>query len=318
MSEVSVDVSVVMAVYNGESVAGETVESVLAQEGVALELIVVDDGSTDRTAEIVEDLARRDPRIRLLRREHRGLTSALIAGCASARAPLIARQDAGDLSLPGRLARLRTAFERTADLAFASSWTDYRGPEMEPLSIARGSGRAAEPIPILDESETHGVVDGPTHHGAVMFRRSAFERAGGYREEFHFGQDWDLWYRLAELGTFQMIGETLYLARVFPRSLSSANRRKQQEISRLSRAALSARLRGESEREILERAAAIRPSPRDRSRAAASAGYYFLGERLRRNRDPRAAAYLLRALRLNPLHAKAWVRLAQHALAAGR
>jgi glycosyltransferase involved in cell wall biosynthesis len=98
-------ISVVTSVYNGERYLRESLESVLSQEGVDLELIVVDDGSEDSTPEILADSATRDPRLRVLTQENRGLTVALIRGCAEARGEFIARHDLDDLSLPGRLRR---------------------------------------------------------------------------------------------------------------------------------------------------------------------------------------------------------------------
>ncbi|HZP41301.1 MAG TPA: glycosyltransferase [Candidatus Binatia bacterium] len=96
------DVSVVVPTYNRAAFLAESLGSVLAQEGVALELIVVDDGSTDDTAVVVAGL--RDPRIRLLARPHAGIAAARNAGLAAARAPYVAFHDSDDLALPGRLA----------------------------------------------------------------------------------------------------------------------------------------------------------------------------------------------------------------------
>ncbi|MGH9760030.1 MAG: glycosyltransferase family 2 protein [Blastocatellia bacterium] len=97
MNEV-VDISVVMSVYNGEDHLAESVDSILDQKGVSLEFIVVDDGSTDKSGEILADYSRRDSSVRVLSRENQGLTRALIAGCAAARGKYIARQDVGDIS----------------------------------------------------------------------------------------------------------------------------------------------------------------------------------------------------------------------------
>ena len=94
------EVSVVMSVYNGASNLAATMDSILSQEGVELEFIVVNDGSTDETGEILDDYARRDDRVRVIHQENTGLTRALIRGCAAATGEFIARQDAGDVSLP--------------------------------------------------------------------------------------------------------------------------------------------------------------------------------------------------------------------------
>ena len=93
------DVSVVMSVYNGADRLRETVESVLSQQGVSLEFIIIDDGSTDRSDVILANYARHDPRVHILYQPNQGLTRALIRGCEAAKGKYIARQDAGDISL---------------------------------------------------------------------------------------------------------------------------------------------------------------------------------------------------------------------------
>src|SRR5262245_60096318 len=96
------DISVVVGVYDGQRYLRESMSSVLDQTDVSLELIVVDDGSTDASSAILEEVARHDHRVRVIRQENLGLTKALQRGCAEARGGLIARQDADDLSWPGR------------------------------------------------------------------------------------------------------------------------------------------------------------------------------------------------------------------------
>ena len=82
------EVSVVMSVYNGASNLAPSMNSILSQEGVALEFIVVNDGSTDNTGEILDDFARRDPRVRVIHQKNTGLTRALIRGCDAAKVSL--------------------------------------------------------------------------------------------------------------------------------------------------------------------------------------------------------------------------------------
>src|SRR2546430_2107322 len=98
-------VSVVLPVRNGETYLAEAIASVLSQTFTALELIVVDDGSGDQTPSIIRSYAADDPRLRLARASTGGIVNALNHGCALARAPLIARMDADDISYPDRIAR---------------------------------------------------------------------------------------------------------------------------------------------------------------------------------------------------------------------
>jgi glycosyltransferase involved in cell wall biosynthesis len=303
-------ISVVMGVYNGASTLAATLDSILGQTERDFECIVVDDGSTDATPEILVGYAARDPRVRVIRQANAGLTLALIAGCAAARGAYIARHDAGDLSDPRRFGLQKRALDADPAVVFVSSATRYAGPELEPLWITRPTGAALEPAHVLDLTIPGALTDGPTHHGSVMFRRDAYELVGGYRAAFYYGQDFDLWLRLAATGKFQGIDEVLYTARITPDSISGSARSRQEELGRLSRAALDARHRGESEAAIVARAAAVRRV----SRKAASSrgnGLYFIGEALRRNGDRRARRYLRQSLAARPLSVRAWVRYLQ-------
>ncbi|HEV2719774.1 MAG TPA: glycosyltransferase family 2 protein [Thermoanaerobaculia bacterium] len=303
-------ISVVMSVYNAGDSLRKTLDSLEAQTERDFEIVAVDDGSTDATAAQLDDFAARDRRVRVIHQENSGLTRALMAGCAATRGAYIARQDAGDVSLPERLAKQRAVLDASPDVAFVSCWTELIGPEDEHLTVLKGRGKARTPIEILDARERWGVVDGPSSHPSVMFRREAYERAGGYRAEFYVGQDWDLWYRLGAAGKFQMIEEVLYAARVGPNDLSVGAREAQARIARLSRAALEARLRGESDAAILAEAAGIRPR-RGTSRYRRAAGAYFIGEALRRNGDARARRYFRDAIAASPFYWRAWLRYAQ-------
>jgi len=303
-----VTISVVMAVYNGAEELDATIDSIEGQEERDFEVIAVDDGSTDATPAMLDAWAARDPRVRVLHQENRGLTRALIAGCEAARGRYLARQDCGDLSHPRRFALQRQLLDGNSELAFVSCWTAFVGPELEPLYETRG--RTTGPVMILDPSQPWGTVDGPTSHPSVMMRRDAYEAAGGYREAFRAGQDWDLWYRLGALGKFQIVPEALVTARVSPNSISGSGRAAQQALAKLSLAAMRARQRGESDAELLSEAAAIRVVRR-KTRCGEGRGLYAIGEALRRRGDPRGRRYLRRAVMRCPLLVKAWIRYAQ-------
>ncbi len=162
-------VSVVMSVYNGGSSLAATLDSILAQEGVAFEFIVVDDGSTDGSGALLDDYARRDERLRVIHQDNRGLTRALIRGCAAARGPFIARQDAGDISLPGRLARQSAFLESNPEVVLTACGTRFVGPAGELLyeQVQHGD-ELQRGLEQLDSKR----IRGPSHHGSVMFRRA--------------------------------------------------------------------------------------------------------------------------------------------------
>jgi glycosyltransferase involved in cell wall biosynthesis len=315
----SPDVSVVLGVYNAGDRLRATLDSVLAQQGCELEFIVVDDGSTDSTAALLDAAAQADARLRVIHQANAGLTRALMAGCAAARAPFLARQDAADVSLPGRLESELQVLRADDTIAFVSCATEYVEPGGAFLYRNAGTGKALQARDVIDLTQTYGMADGPSHHGSVMFRRDAYERAGGYRAQFYFGQDWDLWFRLAQLGKFAMLPQTLYRATLGIGDISAGNKPQQEQLALLSLQALRLRLQGESDAPALAQAATIRPAPRQGARhKSVAAGSYFIGECLRRNGNAqRAREYFLQALQERPWSAKTWVRLAQTAFASG-
>ncbi len=303
-------ISVVMGVYNGASTLAETIDSILAQTHHDFECIVVDDGSTDDVPQILAGYAGRDSRIRVITQQNAGLTRSLIAGCAAARGTYIARHDAGDRSHPDRFRLQRALMTAEPRLVFVSCATDFLGPQNEYLFTSHPIAHALTPLEIIDLRAPHGVVTGPSHHGSVMFRRDAYERAGGYRPEFYYGQDWDLWYRLASAGLFQSIDQPLYFAHIAPESISGSSRDTQHSLAKLSLRALMARSQGQSEAPILAQAARIRSSG-TLGRYGRARGLHFIGEALRRNGDARGRAYLRAAIRECPFLLRAWIRYAQ-------
>jgi 2-polyprenyl-3-methyl-5-hydroxy-6-metoxy-1,4-benzoquinol methylase len=306
-----------MSIYNGIEWLPETLRSVLDQRDCDLEFVVVDDGSTDGSSALLDDWAASDARVRVIHQANTGLTRALIRGCDEARGEFIARQDCGDLSSPGRFTIQAGMLRASAEVLFVSCATAYVGPGLEALWTQAPTGAALEPAFVLDLSRPGVFTDGPTHHGSVMMRRDAYERVGGYRAAFRYGQDYDLWFRLAEQGRFQLSSRELYTARVTPGSISTTARVPQMAFARLSRAALEARQRGESDAALVESAAAIPRVSHPASRRSRADGLYFIGEVLRRNRDARALTYLRSAVRTWPFLVRAWLRLFQAQLTRG-
>jgi glycosyltransferase involved in cell wall biosynthesis len=297
-----------MSVYNGADRLADSIASILEQDGVGFEFIIVDDGSTDATPEILARFAAQDARIRLLSQWNQGLTRALIRGCALARGEFIARQDAGDVSLPGRLALQAAALERQAELAFLACRWDLLGPDDELLVEdlpAVDAARMAEGLQSGDEKRLAGP-----HHGAVMMRRSAYEASGGYRVEFYFAQDLDLWSRLIRCGGFALVPQKLYRARFGPRCISARYRSQQQDLKRLIAKSIRLRAADGSDGAVQERAAGIRPIPRAADTAEADLADYFIGSCLFRRSDGRARRYLRAHLAARPADARAWLKLA--------
>jgi glycosyltransferase involved in cell wall biosynthesis len=317
-----VRISVVMGVHDDADHLSETVTSVLRQTLDDFEFIVVDDGSTDpRVAALLDDCAARDARIRIIQQAHQGLTEALITGCNAARGRFLARIDVGDRMVPTRLARQARVLEDFPDCAFVSCHTEFLGPDGEHLWLNQGRCPSDRPTTILPDVPDGRLLGDVPHHGSVMFRRLAYDQAGGYRRQFYYGQDWDLWYRLAECGTFFVVPAVLYQAVVLPGGISMRNAERQRRIAACSRGAFVARHTSQPEDSWLDNAERIRPQglhPQGLHMPATlnnEPGLYFIGEVLRRNGDSRCRKYHWAALRSRPLRLRAYVRLLQSWLA---
>ena len=303
----SPEISVVMGVYNNADALPAALESILSQEGVELEFIVVNDGSTDGTAAILDEAARQDARLKVVHKKNEGLTRALIDGCALASAPWIARQDADDVSLPGRLkAQLARAQQPDApDLVVCAA--RYQIAEGVTLyTVALPPDETAARKKIVEQWKTL------CPHGAILMRTAAYQQAGGYRPHFYFAQDLDLVMRLAERGGVGVVPETLYSFRYSPDSISGRHHKQQEAYRRLIGACHNARLRGESEAPWLAEAEVLSSRLRHRRRPARPrdefAGLYFVGCCLRHREPPLARAYLARALRQRPWSLPALLR----------
>jgi glycosyltransferase involved in cell wall biosynthesis len=299
-----------MSVYNGERHLRQTVESILGQTFRDFEFIIVNDGSKDSSREILAEYEQKDARIRVIDQENRGLTRALIRGCAEARGQYIARQDADDWSHPERLGRSVELFAPFPQLTMVSSWARY----IDALGdVVQTVERPANPN-LATPQLLHKRL-GPPAHGSVMFRRTAYEAVGGYRACFYYAQDSDLWLRLASVGGVAYVQQYLYHHRLAPETISGTHMQVQWEFGELGHRCHAARLRRETEQPFLEQAEGLRKrvleggftaSDLRRARAAAN---YRIGAGLSRRRNPRAKQYFWAAIRLNPLHWRSWVRL---------
>jgi len=226
-------VSIVIPVRNGERFLREALDSTLAQTRADFELIVVDDGSTDTTPEILADTARRDPRVRVQQQVAAGLTAAINAGCAVAEGPLIARMDGDDVMLPDRLERQVAYLDAHPEVALLGGGivlVDETGREID-----REPGR-----PELDF-----LVRNELTHATVMMRADAFRALGGYRLDQ--SEDYDLWLRFDEGYGVAALAEPVIRYRLHPAQFSVASLERQEIGFLCVREAAVARRRGEDD-----------------------------------------------------------------------
>ena len=212
-----------MPVWNGEKYLAESVDSLLAQTFADFELLVIDDGSTDRTPEILRAYA--DPRLRVLRLDHAGIVVALNHGLANARAEWVARLDADDLSEPRRLELQWKAVSRNPRAVLGHTAVTFFGEG----SIMPGEARLPRSRSFMALRLCYQC---PVTHSSVLFKKAVALAAGGYRPEERHAEDFSLWGRLLEQGEFIALPEKLVRFRVHSQSVSRQNLETQLALAR--------------------------------------------------------------------------------------
>jgi glycosyltransferase involved in cell wall biosynthesis len=215
-------VSVLLPVRDALSTLGACLDSLAAQTLHDHEVVAVDDGSEDGSAEILKDRSRRDPRVRLLLGARLGLVSALNTALAAARAPLVARMDADDECSPQRLALQKARLD-------ADATTDVLGCRVR-LAGAGSEGLQAyvdwqNGLLDHDAIARDRFVESPLVHPSVMMRKEALRSLGGWRD-FDGPEDYDLWLRAFEAGhRFAKLEDVVLSWRDSPRRLTRTDPR---------------------------------------------------------------------------------------------
>jgi hypothetical protein len=180
-------VSIIVPAYNQARFLGSAIRSALDQTDRDLEVIVVDDGSTDDTREVACGFS--DTRVRYVRQENRGLSAARNTGIRHAHGAFLTYLDSDDQFLPEKLEILLGAFERRPELGFVAGEAILVDEEGQPLGerFARG----------VPEEPTEWLLGNPLHVGSVLIRREWQDRMGAFDEALRSYEDWDMWLRLA-------------------------------------------------------------------------------------------------------------------------
>lgn len=195
-------ISVIMSVYNGERYLREAIESILSQTFTDFEFIIVNDGSTDNSLEIIQSY--HDDRIRVINNEiNCGLTKSLNKAIREARGEYIARQDADDISLPNRFEEQIKHLEEHPQVALLGT-SIYR--------IDSGGKILRKTVAMVNPGKSL-FRQNQFNHGSTMFKREAVNRLGGYNELFRYSQDYELWLRLAKYYEVSNLTQVLYKLR---------------------------------------------------------------------------------------------------------
>lgn len=210
-------VDVIIPAYNAEATIASAVSSVLSQTASELIVFIVDDGSTDRTADIVTGLARQDRRVHLERKENGGIVSALNRGLSLGSAEFVARLDADDISAPDRHERQLQYLMAHPDVVAVS------GAHHEIDEDGAPTGSVHHPPASLSLDPEWAPAREPQLTQPFMTaRRAALEAVRGYRP-LQVSEDSDLYWRLAELGRLENLGDVLGSYRMHTGSISGSS-----------------------------------------------------------------------------------------------
>jgi glycosyltransferase involved in cell wall biosynthesis len=290
-----------MSVRNGGEFLREAVDSILGQTLSDLEFVVIDDGSTDGSGEVLGSYT--DPRLVVVKGEARGLAPSLNAGIRRARADLIARMDADDISEPSRLERQVRFLADHPDHVLVGSDARVISEDGTPLYQARL---------VTDNLAIQSCLDrmvSPFYHGSVVFRRGACIEAGLYDEGIpQHVEDILLWSKLRRLGAMANVPEPLYRYRLRAQSVSRQPKRGRKAKARMLRDYAATGTFTAADAQLLATSSGRGGSAR-RGRASyeLDLGKVYLDQV---GDISRARRHLARALTLSPGLSRAWFNIA--------
>ena len=212
-------ISVLLPVYNAEKYVRQTVESILNQSHAEFEFIIVDDGSSDRSAQIVGQLEQQDRRIEFTRQDNRGMAATLNDMLERACGEFIARIDADDIAMPTRFAEQISFLEKHPACVVVGSAVLNIDQDGDPLSV--------EEFPATHSDIENRMLSGGGGiiHPATMIRRQAMLDAGGFALDCPVVEDQKLWLRMALNGELANLPQPLTKYRVHSQNMTFAQQR---------------------------------------------------------------------------------------------
>ncbi len=224
-------ISVIMPVYNTERYLKEAIDSILNQTYENFELIAIDDGSKDTSGKILDHYASIDKRVIVVHQENSGIVKTLNRGIEMARGEFIARMDGDDISFATRFEKQLEVLDAHSDVVLVAGSFEIIDEEGEYIY--------REVVPVRDRDIKRSMLlRNPIAHGSVTFRKAACEKVGMYSDAFGPTEDFELWSRLATVGTFAALEESIFRWRINTRGISSNNNKLQLEIMKRHTAAL--------------------------------------------------------------------------------
>ena len=219
-------ISVVMPIYNCELYLDEAIQSVLTQTYTNFEFIIINDGSTDETLNIIKAYSNQDKRIVLISRENKGLVTSLNEGISVSKGEYIARMDADDISLPDRLEEQLRFMKINLDIGVCGSWIEVFGEDVK--SSRRKLSCSNERL----KSEL--LFSACFAHPSVMMRKEVLKNNNlFYDKNFLNAEDFDLWTRLSFVTNFANINKVLIKYRIVNTSITRIAEQDQEQRYRI-------------------------------------------------------------------------------------
>lgn len=215
MNETTPAISVVMPAFNAEKYIDRAISSILNQTFEDLELVIVDDQSTDRTWEIIQEHASRDARVRAHRNEvNSGPAATVNRAIALSSAPVVAGMDADDVSVPHRLERQLELLQSHPEIAVVGAYVSHINERDEVLSLSQTGPASIEEFEELRRRGEPTMVFG----GTAMYERAKYDEVGGFDSSLRAAADIEFCDRMSELGPVVAVPEPLLRYRVYASS----------------------------------------------------------------------------------------------------
>lgn len=206
-------ISVIMPVYNAEAYLDEAIQSILKQTYNNFEFIIINDGSTDKSLELIKEYEKEDKRIILISRENRGLVASLNEGIEKSNGKYIARMDADDISLPTRFEEQIRFMEKNKDIGICGTWVEVFGENRKAI-LWKMPINDIELIPRLLFSVTF-------IHPSVMMKKDLFDKYNlRYNKDYETAEDYKMWLDCSKYTKFGNIPKKLFLYRYLETSVS--------------------------------------------------------------------------------------------------
>jgi len=299
-------ISVILAVHNGQRYLSDAIDSILSQTFLDFELIIINDGSTDKTQSIIDSY--KDPRIVAIKNEsNEGAVSSRNKGIMLSRGSYIAIQDADDKSLPEKFSKQAKILDENPNIGAVSSYfifSDMAGREFYTALVPCDNKTIQEKL----------ISEFIFCHCALMFRAEHLKNLGGYRKELFLSEDYDMVLRVAEVSQIVNIPEVLFSYRFNLNSVSVKKRCEQrimndlvQALARERRANGKDRLQLGKNQEVLDFLKQESEKKRCKTRKVRSYGYFWWAFHLRQKGCfLYARSFLLRAILIFPFEISYW------------